>query len=309
MLLKSLLHKIERAFGKLGRAIFSGAGAPVGLRQISEDPTNSTLHLANAILASRSGRPFLAYAELKSSHYLGLSNQEFEQHREHFERALPPTSSLNHNTYFRLSSLQREIQERGGNFSSYSVLDVGGGEGTLAAFIRDASYCLAEPTINGISGTALPFPDDSFDFVVSCHVLEHIPENERSQFLDQLLAKSTRGVILLNPFEVADTKMTERLKLIVELTGASWAKEHLECSLPRVADIQQYAAERCLEITVKPNGTMTTAMAFVFVDYFAKKSLSNLDLDKVTSFFNENFMEILTSNEYPNAYFIYIKKS
>jgi 2-polyprenyl-3-methyl-5-hydroxy-6-metoxy-1,4-benzoquinol methylase len=56
------------------------------------------------------------------------------------------------------------------------VLDVGGGHGQLASFLPEASYCLAEPSVNGISGADLPFADRSFDYVVSCHVLEQIPE-------------------------------------------------------------------------------------------------------------------------------------
>jgi SAM-dependent methyltransferase len=275
---------------------------------MTADPTNMRLHLANAQKAFSEGHFFLAYAELKSAQYLGLSSAEFEQYREPFEKALPPTDTLNHNTYYRLASLATEIEDRSATLSNFSILDVGGGHGSLAAFIRHASYCLAEPTVNGISGTALPFEDESFDFTVSCHVLEHVPEIERSLFLDQLLSKSRKGVLLLNPFEIPGTFVQERLKLMIDITDAEWAKEHLECSLPKISDIEEYAAERGLKIFTKPNGTMTTSIALVFMEHFAKKSKSTVESKAINLFFNEHFMNIMDSNENPNAYSVFIEK-
>jgi hypothetical protein len=201
--------------------------------------------------------------------------------------------------------LASEIVSRAGR-SDVSVLDVGGGDGGLASFIPEASYCLAEPTVNGISGTNLPFPDHAFDYVVSCHVLEHIPVKERAGFLDQLLRKAKYGVILLNPFHIDGTYVDERLKLVIKLTGAQWAKEHLDCSLPKVHEIEAYANDRGLDVCIKPNGSLTTSMALVFVDYFASKSGLHDKRDEFNRFFNEKFTEIHYSEEYPNAYLVYL---
>ena len=160
--------------------------------------------------------------------------------------------------------------------------------------------------MNGISGIDLPFPDRSFDYVVSCHVLEHVPVEERGVFLDQLLLKAKRGIILLNPFHVKGTHVEERLKLILKLTGAQWAREHLDCTLPNVEDIEEYANEKGLEISIRPNGTLTTSMAFVFVDYFASKSDFQDEWKELNVFFNDKYTEILDSTEHPNAYLIYL---
>jgi SAM-dependent methyltransferase len=225
-----------------------------------------------------------------------------------FRQAIPDPTSMNHNLYYRLVSLAYEIMRRERN-AEFSVLDIGGGEGQLASFLPDnVSYCLVEPKVNGISGTNLPFPDCSFDYVVSCHVLEHIPVSDRKRFLDQLVSKSKRGVILLNPFYIEGTHIDERLKLCIEITGAEWAKEHLDCSLPRVQDVLDYAREKGLECDVKPNGTLTTSMAFVFIDYFASKAGFSDDRKKINTFFNDKFKTILDSQEYPNSYLIYLGK-
>jgi len=273
---------------------------------IAGDPLNANMHLKYAIFASEQGRHYLAYAELKTAQCLGADEEEVEKYITAFRRALPDPKYMNHNQYFRFKTLSSEIITHRQKIG-LSILDIGGGEGELASFLPDdATYCLVEPTVNGILGTNLPFPDRSFDCVVSCHVLEHIPVKERWIFLDQLLSKSKRGVILLNPFHVEHTCVDERLRLVLEITDAQWAKEHLECTLPKVDDIKAYAADRELQFRVKPNGTVATSMAFVFVDYFAAQSGHQDDWKKMNVFFNEKYTDILDSEKYPNAYLIYL---
>ena len=273
--------------------------------RIAADPLNPALHLQNAVAASIGGKPFLAYAELKTAGFLGAAREQVESHQGSFTSALPDLRRISHNQYFRFMSLAAEINSRRGA-TPVAVLDIGGGQGELAAFIPDASYCLAEPRVNGISGESLPFPDHSFDYVVSCHVLEHIARHGRRAFLDQLLSKSRIGVILLNPFIVEGTHVTERLQLLLDVTGAPWAKEHLDCGLPHVSEVQDYAAERDLEFSIRPNGTLTTSLAMAFIEYFASRAGLADDWMKVNTFFNEKYMGILDSPEYPTAYLIYL---
>lgn len=269
------------------------------------DPLSESLHRKYADYALKHGNFHLAYAEFKTAEVLGAAPELIEQKITETRRTLPDNKRINHNQYFRLASLANEIISRAGG-NKISVLDVGGGNGHLASFIPDTRYCLAEPKVNGISGIDLPFADHSFDYVVSCHVLEHIPVEDREIFLGQLLRKSRRGIILLNPFHVAGTYVKERLELVIKLTDAPWAKEHLECSLPELEQIEDYAKRHNLELSIKPNGTITTSLAFVFVDYFARKSGARQKWEELNLFFNEKYMDILDSASYPTSHIVYI---
>lgn len=277
------------------------------LRAVSAEPLDAALHLRYAQAAFANNHHFLAFAELKTAAHLGADAESIDPYRRTFRDALPELTAISHNQYFRFRALADAVSAKG-DPAGLSILDVGGGQGQLAAFLPDTDYCLAEPGVNGISGIDLPFAEHTFDYVVSCHVLEHIPVPDRDRFLDQLLSASRRGVILLNPFHIEGTHVTERIQLVIDITGADWAREHLECSLPRVEDIQRYADERGLDISIAPNGTLTTSMAFVFVDHFASKSGLRDEWRQINRFFNEHFGPILDSPDYPNSYLIHLSR-
>lgn len=275
--------------------------------KIAQEPLNASLHLQYAVEAFKKNRPYLSFAELKTAEYLGADRKQIEAYNSTVLAKIPKIEEMNHNQYYRLLSLSSAIVNRGGS-NNLSILDVGGGQGELASFIPEVSYCLAEPTVNGISGTNLPFKDQSFDYVVSCHVLEHIPPDSRELFMDQLLSKARRGVILLNPFYVEGTHVENRLALIIEVTGAGWAREHIECNLPRIETIRDYARQRGLKLYVEPNGTLTTSLAMVFIDYFGTYVGIDEDHKKINRFFNLKCKSILDSGDYPTAYLIHLAR-
>ena len=271
---------------------------------IAKDPLNVTLHLQYAAGALRKNKAYLSYAELKTAEYLGAARADVAEGMSLALAAMPKPETMNHNGYFRLTSLASELTARSKE-KNFSVLDVGGGEGMLASFIPDASYCLVDPSTNGISGINLPFSDGAFDYVVSCHVLEHIPAGDRNAFLDQLLAKSRLGVILLNPFFIEGTYEKERLQLFIDITDAQWAKEHLECDLPKIEDIKSFAEQRGVSFSAKPNGTLTTGIAIEFMNYFADKTGLREDKVRINEFFNVKYEHILNSPAYPVGYLVY----
>ncbi|WP_160060482.1 class I SAM-dependent methyltransferase [Psychromonas sp. L1A2] len=277
------------------------------MMRLKKHPLNANEHLDYANYLFEINRNFLAYAEFKTAKYLGAVINEDKLFEEKLRDAIPEHKNIPHNQYFRFKTLCNELILRAEN-KNISVLDVGGSEGQLASFLPEAThYCLAEPTTNCISGTDLPFEDKSFDYVVACHVLEHIPVERRTLFLNQLMSKAKNGVILLNPFHIDGTFVRERLELFIEITNAEWAKEHLECSLPKLDDIKAFAVAQNIDISMKPSGTLTTGLAFAFLDHFSGKADLRDDRDKVSAFFNNNYFDISDSDEYPIAYLVYLK--
>lgn len=271
------------------------------------DPLNPKLHLEYGVEAKNYGQYFLAFAEIKSALFLGAKKETANNYLLQLIDHMPVLHDLNHNQFYRFHSLSSVIKSKSSG-PDISILDVGGGNGELASFLPNYQYCLAEPATNGISGTGLPFQDNSFDYVVSCHVLEHIAPEKRNLYLDQLLSKSKSGVILLNPFHLDGTYVRERLQLVIEVTNADWAKEHLECSLPLVTDLEKYALNNNLHFKISPNGTLTTSMAIELMNFFAGRSGMADSAVKINRFFNHKYIDILDSNKYPTAFMVEFDK-
>lgn len=105
------------------------------------------------------------------------------------------------------------------------VLDLGGGPGSLQAFMPDATVTSTDMFLPGkwheqaprlvlADGAALPFADDAFDVVVSMDTLEHVRPESRDAFLDETARVAGRWAFVLCPFGTpgvvdADTALRE----------------------------------------------------------------------------------------------------
>jgi SAM-dependent methyltransferase len=274
---------------------------------VAEAPGDPGRHTALAAGMDRAGRVYGAHASLRSAAFLqktsGEPSTEVKEHRVPFSEL----RCMDHNQFFRFETLSKKVQELSGS-ERLSILDVGGGDGQLAQFLPETGYFLVEPSVNGISGEHLPFGEASFDYVVACHVLEHIPAEQRFGFLDSLLKCARRGVVLLNPFFDERTSVDERLRLIIQVTNAPWAKEHLDCSLPELGSIEQYAVDRNLDIDCEPNGFLPLSAAMVFSNYFGSRLARTSDLRAINEYFNTKLAGLLNSSHCPNAYLITLKR-
>jgi Methyltransferase domain len=253
----------------------------------------------------RSGRADLALLVCDRVRALagGSSPEKVLRLRAEAEKTpIRPLNVFNHNRYFRLKTLADHVR-RLYDKEEIALLDVGGGDGALSLFLPETRYALAEPVTNGVSADA--FSPKSFDVVVACHVLEHVSGDARTAFLEVLSSRARRHVLLLNPFFDPVGYVTERLKLIMELTDAQWAREHLECILPGLDEVKEFAAKRNYECKIYPNGSLPTTLSFVFLDHFA--GARKADMEKINMFYNTLLYDRLTCPQFPTAYLVEIE--
>lgn len=100
---------------------------------------------------------------------------------------------------------------------------------------RDPDFQLAD-------GTALPFEDNSFDFVFATDVLEHVPEEKRRDFLSEVSRVARVCAVLSFPYLSCHNTDTESrwfsyYKSISDQICVNWLEEHLENGLPELDEV------------------------------------------------------------------------
>ncbi len=277
------------------------------VQRLTIDPGDAQAHarLADAYLG---GQQWMKAAALyRTARTLGSPREELAAlHDLCVEKdadAWPP-GAFNHNATFRVRWLGERLRERYPS-GRFSLLDAGGGEGRLGREVPDADYVLVDPGTNGVFVDSRLDLGRRFDAVVCCHVLEHVPRPDRDAFLDSLCGLATDTVMLLNPVQDDKTDVNAWNGLVFDLTGADWAKEHMECDMPRVEDMVSYCERRGLSYRLRPNGFLPMTLAMVFFD-----ALSGLApkpaVDRINAMFNELTLEHLDSEQWPNAWFLEI---
>lgn len=216
-------------------------------------------------------------------------------------------TKLSHHTYIRLKLLADHIRTLyPENLSTIRLLDIGGGTGYLACFLPEIQYVLADPSVNGISALNLPFQSNSFDCVVACHVLEHIEDASKSAFMDNLCSLARSHVVLLNPFltgnDCADSFADEILQMGWEITGAPWAKEHLDSGLPSLDFIKEYTRYHQYPLSIAANNSYAFTALYVLMEHFALVANKTEEFKKINKLFNRMDPEMMSNASFPNDF-------
>ncbi|WP_298267863.1 class I SAM-dependent methyltransferase [Geobacter sp.] len=107
-----------------------------------------------------------------------------------------------------------------------------------------------------LSGTSLPFPDDSFDYVISVDMLEHVSAEERCGVVSELVRVAVRKVFLAVPCgsgAEAQDRVLDALYLSEKGERDRFLAEHVENGLPTEKEL-----ERCLRTASERTGRKTT---------------------------------------------------
>lgn len=153
---------------------------------------------------------------------------------------------------------------------THRVLDIGDSAGYLRIFddnlvVTALDLSLTPAPLSGTSrvqgdGTSLPFPDQSFDAVVSSDVLEHVPQPQRSAFLAELHRVTRDLMVVAAPFDTTGVAGVEELVRRYALLATSLPQEqldeHRDNVLPDLGETQEVVRELFGAATVIGNGNL-----------------------------------------------------
>lgn len=140
------------------------------------------------------------------------------------------------------------------------ILEVGSGSAGVTEFLNhpitgvDPSFERTKERqtelVTPVAGVAddLPFPDGSFDIVLSLEMLEHIPRPKRAKSLAEMVRVLAPGGMLAvsfpcdRPAERYDKKLNEQYK-VRHGADHQWLIEHIEEGLPQEAEISAILRE------------------------------------------------------------------
>jgi len=148
-----------------------------------------------------------------------------------------------------------------------TVLDVGGVAGQLSLFLPAAQITAlnlgSEDADVHFDGLRVPYPDNSFEVVVSLDVLEHIERPERALHIAELARVAARRMILCCPLGTpehidAERELSEWYRDAVG-NGHRFLDEHLEQGLPTEREIREMAAAAGLDAELHFHGDFREA--------------------------------------------------
>ncbi len=144
--------------------------------------------------------------------------------------------------------------------ASRTVLDVGGRRGELALFLRNAEVTAVnvdEPADVLFDGSALPFPDGSFDAVTSIDVLEHLPRERRKAHLVELVRVARSRVVACCPLGTPAHVEAERD--LARRYPHPFLKEHLANRLPTEEGLRELVSSLPLRFELRFHGDFRVA--------------------------------------------------
>lgn len=121
-------------------------------------------------------------------------------------------------------------------------------------------------------GTSLTFPDASFDFVITCDTLEHIPAADRARFCGELLRVARLGVVLICPMSSAQSVLSERILaayIRAELDREqAQLQEHSAYGLPQLPLVQQIFADAGCATHNYPSGDVYAWLPMMLAKHY-----------------------------------------
>ena len=144
------------------------------------------------------------------------------------------------------------------------ILEVGGGDIGISRFLDyritvcDTGFDKVGSKVNPVVGDArnLPFDDNSFEYVVSSDMLEHISPEDREKVVSEMIRVAKKFVLFGFP---SGEKSHEYEKKIFNLGKKvfgkehKWIKEHVENGIPDHKEVMNYLGDKKYEVVSNAN--------------------------------------------------------
>lgn len=191
---------------------------------------------------------------------------------------------------------------------SLSVVDVGGGPHSVAAFMPDADVVTVDRHLPPAGwydlpdrfvladGAALPLPDDAVDVAVSLDTLEHVPADSRGRLLDELTRVSRGWVLAACPCATDGVADADRALLAVverkfgsDFPTVSVLREHLGYGHPVPGEVEAALRARGAEVVRLPSGRLDRWLPMMLVFFHLMGLGDDEPVEQVQAWYNARF--------------------
>ncbi len=226
--------------------------------------------------------------------------------------------------YGRYCLIRDVIEKNRTKGDVFKVLDVGGRGNILREFLPVDNVYYLDPLVetndeNYIQGDGcdMPLDDNSFDFVVSGDVLEHIPESKRVDFIREQVRVSKIGAIIAAPFysqaaKDAEVRLQKNYKILSNGKQHHWLEEHIENGLPKPEQIEKFISENNLSSFVMYNNNVllweSLMNAYFFIEHNYEGNVKDLFEEYNEYYNNEIFPLDRGESSYRRLYTIFKNK-
>lgn len=201
----------------------------------------------------------------------------------------------------------------------FRILDVGGRGNLLKKFLPRDDIFYIDPYIQTTEknfikgdGCSMPLENESFDWVTSADVFEHVPEENREKFLAENIRVARTGVILAAPFfseeiQEAEKNANENFKILSNGSDHVWLREHIDNGLPMENSVEEFLKNNGLEFQKIYSNRLFLWELFIGIAFAAEKyaGLVGDEFKNLNYFYNSEIFPYDSANpSYRKIYFI-----
>ncbi len=189
--------------------------------------------------------------------------------------------------YLPITSKLKQVD----NLKTVKLLEVGSGNWGIGEFLQKEVTCV-DTSFNEelskfnkpvrVSDASLPFPDNSFDYVVSVDMLEHLNKENRAKSVSEMIRVARKGIFIAVPEgKRAEEQDFYLAKLYKTVHGEDYPflKEHIENKLPRreelIKIVESSARNLNKQVSVELENNFNLSLRKKMMEFWINKGIIN----------------------------------